>query len=41
VAVVGERVTMGVGTLADDVRSILGCVGFTRFWGVGLVDKST
>lgn len=41
VAVVGERVTMAGGLLASDVSSILGCRGFTRFWGVGLVDKAT
>jgi hypothetical protein len=41
VAVVGQRVTMAGGLLADDVTSILGCRGFTRFWGVGLVEKAS
>jgi hypothetical protein len=37
VAVVGQRVMLAGGLLPDDVSSILGCHGFTIFWGVGLV----
>ena len=41
VAEVGQRVTMAGGLLADDVSSILGCRGFTKFWGVGMVIQAT
>jgi hypothetical protein len=41
VATVGQRVQMSGGHLADDVRSILGCHGFTQFWGVGHVVEAT
>lgn len=37
VAEVGEVVTLAGGLLAGDVRSIPGCPGFTKFWGVGEV----
>ena len=37
VAEVGEIVTLAGGLLADDVRSIPGCPGLTKFWGVGEV----
>lgn len=37
VAVVGDRVTMAGGLMADSVHSITGCLGFTEFWGVGQV----
>jgi len=41
VAAVGESVTMAGGLLPDGVHAILGCPGFTNFWGVGRVDKAT
>src|SRR5258708_27189842 len=34
VAAVGQRVAMGGGLMADIVRSITGCPGFTEVWGV-------
>jgi hypothetical protein len=37
VAEVGEVVTLAGGLLGGDVRSIPGCPGFTKFWGVGEV----
>ena len=37
VAEVGEVVTLAGGPLGGDVRSIPGCSGFTKFWGVGAV----
>lgn|GEM_PF-2477164 len=37
VAEVGEVVTLAGGLLGGDVRSIPGCSGFTKFWGVGEV----
>ncbi len=36
-AQVGEIVTMAGGLLPDNVHSITGCTGFTKFWGVGEV----
>jgi hypothetical protein len=41
VAVVGQRVTMTGGRLPDDVHSVVGCPGFTDFWGVGRVNSAT
>jgi hypothetical protein len=35
VATVGQQVGFGGGLMFDDVHSILGCSGFTNFWGVG------
>jgi len=41
VAEVGQNVVMGGGLLSDDVRSIVGCSGFPRLWGVGTVVSAT
>jgi hypothetical protein len=41
VAAVGQKVTMGGGLMADSVRSITGCAGFTTYWGVGQVISAT
>ncbi len=40
VAVVDQRVTFAGGLLPDDVHSILGCQGLTKFWGVGCVEEA-
>ena len=40
VATVGQRVVFAGGTMPDEVQSILGCDGFTNFWGVGLVAEA-
>lgn len=37
VAAVGQYVVLAGGLMPDDVHSIAGCPGFTRFWGVGYV----
>jgi hypothetical protein len=37
VAAVGQRIAMGGGLMADNVRSLRGCSGFSRFWAVGTV----
>jgi hypothetical protein len=36
-AEVGEIVTLAGGLTPDDVQSITGCTGFTKFWSVGEV----
>jgi hypothetical protein len=36
-ALVGQHVMLAGGLLPDSVSSILGCHGFTKFWGVGVV----
>jgi hypothetical protein len=41
VAEVGQYVVMGGGRLHDDVRSIVGCSGFSEFWGVGKLVSAT
>ena len=39
-ATVGQRIVFAGGLLGDDVRSIRGCKGFTKFWGVGHVEEA-
>ena len=41
VAAVGQSVTMAGGLLGDETHSILGCTGFTNFWGVGEVESAS
>jgi hypothetical protein len=40
VAEVGQDMVMVGGLLSDSVRSIVGCSGFPRLWGVGVVDSA-
>jgi hypothetical protein len=40
VATVGQYVVLAGGLMPDEVHSIVGCPGFTRFWGVGYVAEA-
>ena len=39
-AMIGQRVTLTGGLMADTVHSITGCSGFKEFFGVGQVDSA-